>query len=87
MPPPVETEIKLELPSSEVARLTRLASLRRASSVGTAQQVSIYFDTNKFALRENGVTFRVRRIGRRYLQTIKAPNNGLLDRKMPGAWL
>jgi inorganic triphosphatase YgiF len=80
MPPPVETELKLELPSSEVTRLTRLASLRRAKAVRTAQQVSIYFDTNKFALRENGVTFRVRRIGRRYIQTIKAPNNGLLDR-------
>ena len=80
MPPPVEIEIKLELPSSEMARLTRLAPLRRAKSVRTAQQVSIYFDTNKFALRENGMMFRVRRLGRRYIQTIKAPNNGLLDR-------
>jgi len=87
MPPPVETEIKLELPSSEIAGLTRLAPLRRAKSMRTAQQVSIYFDTNKFALRENGMMFRVRRIGRHYIQTIKAPNNGLRDRKMPGAWL
>jgi len=35
-----------------MARLTRLALLRRAKSVRTAQQVSIYFDTNKFALRK-----------------------------------
>jgi inorganic triphosphatase YgiF len=80
VPPPVETEIKLELPSSEVTRLNAIAPLCRAKTAKRAKQVSIYFDTDKFALREHGVMLRVRRTGRRYIQTIKAPGNGLLDR-------
>ena len=80
MPDPVETEIKLELPSPEVTRLNKLAFLRGAKTAKRDQEVSIYFDTDKFALRESKVMFRVRRIGRRYIQTIKAPGNGLLDR-------
>jgi inorganic triphosphatase YgiF len=80
VPPPVETEIKLELPAPEVTRLNRLAFLRRAKTAKQDKQVSIYFDTDKFALREHNVMFRVRRIGHRYVQTIKAPGNGLLDR-------
>lgn len=80
MPPSLETEIKFELPSSEVTKLKKLTPLRRAKSAKPASQVSIYFDTAKFALRKKGVTFRVRRIGKRYVQTIKAAGNGLLDR-------
>jgi inorganic triphosphatase YgiF len=80
VPPPVETEVKLELPTSEVAKLNRLAALRRAKSSERTKQVSVYFDTDKFALRENGVMFRVRRNGSRYVQTIKTPGSGLLDR-------
>src|SRR3979490_3391151 len=80
VPPPVETEIKFELPSSEVTRLNAIAPLRRAKIATRAKQVSIYFDTDKFVLREHGVMLRVRRTGRRYIQTIKAPGNGLLDR-------
>jgi triphosphatase len=78
--PPVETEIKLEIPASEVPRLDRLAALRRAKGAKQTKQVSIYFDTNKLALRENGVMLRVRRDGPRYVQTIKASGAGLLDR-------
>ena len=80
MPSPVETEIKLALPTSEVAKLNGLAVLRRAKSDDRSRQVSIYFDTDKFALRKNGVTFRVRRTGSRYVQTVKSMGSGLLDR-------
>ena len=80
MSPPVETEIKFEIPSSDVASLNKLAPLRRAETVRPAKQVSIYFDTKKFALRKNGVLFRVRRTGRHYVQTIKSAGSGLLDR-------
>jgi triphosphatase len=78
--PPVETELKLELPSSEVAKLTKLASLRRAEAAKTEREISIYFDTNKLTLRKNGVMLRVRRTGNHYVQTIKAAGNRLLDR-------
>jgi len=77
---PVETELKLELPSSELTRLDKLVPLRRAKAAKRATQVSVYFDTDKFALRKNGVMLRVRRTGRRYVQTIKAAGEGLLDR-------
>jgi triphosphatase len=80
VPPPVETEVKLELPSSEVMRLNKLVPLRRMKSAKRVTQVSLYFDTDKFALRKDGVMFRVRRTGRRYVQTIKATGRGLLDR-------
>ena len=33
---------------------------------------SVYFDTGKFKLRENGFILRTRKIGKRHLQTIKA---------------
>jgi len=76
MPPPVELKSKLELPSSEMARLTRLAPLRRAKSVKTAQQVSIYFDTNKVCTaRKRHDVSRATYPGRRYIQRSKAPNN------------
>ncbi len=77
---PVETELKLEIPSSEVTKLNKLAPLRRAKATKPAMQVSTYFDTEKFALQKNGVMLRVRRTGNRYVQTVKAVRNGLLDR-------
>jgi triphosphatase len=80
VPPPVETEVKLEFPSSEVMRLNKLVPPRRMKPAKQVTQVSLYFDTDKFALRKNGVMFRVRRTGRRYVQTIKATGRGLLDR-------
>jgi triphosphatase len=80
VPPPVETEVKLELPSSEVMRLNKLVPPRRMKPAKQVTQVSLYFDTDEFALRKNGVMFRVRRTGRNYVQTIKTTGRGLLDR-------
>jgi inorganic triphosphatase YgiF len=37
---------------------------------------SVYFDTPKLKLRDHGLTFRVRRSGKRHLQTIKATEKG-----------
>lgn len=80
MPPPIETEIKLELPSSEVTRLNRLAALRHTEAAKRTTEISVYFDTDKFALRNKGVMFRVRHTGRHYVQTVKTAGTGLLDR-------
>jgi triphosphatase len=80
MPPPIETELKLELPSSEVTKLARFAPLRRAKAAKPKKEISVYFDTKKFALRKNGVLLRVRRAGHRYVQTVKAAGSRLLDR-------
>jgi inorganic triphosphatase YgiF len=81
MPLPQEVEIKLELPPTQVSRLKDVPLLRRRRHTAQDEtQTSVYFDTPRSALRKKGLTLRVRRIGRRYIQTIKAENGGLLDR-------
>ena len=62
---PYRRYLKLELPSSEVMRLSKLVPLRHMTPAKQVTQVSLYFDTDKFALRKNGVMFRVRRTGHR----------------------
>ena len=76
MTSPLEVELKLALPLSALGQLRKLALIRElgASAKRTAQ-VSIYFDTDKHKLRRHGVALRVRRIGARYIQTIKATHN------------
>jgi triphosphatase len=73
-----ETEIKLELPRSAVRQLEKLPLLRKLKEPKHRETyVSVYFDTDKRELRNNGFTFRVRRVGRHYLQTVKAERAGL----------
>jgi inorganic triphosphatase YgiF len=73
MPTPHETELKLDLPPDGLARLTRSAVFKHAgySRPKTRNIVSVYFDTGNFKLRKSGFTLRVRRQGRRHLQTVK----------------
>ena len=71
MTPPREIELKLEVPEQALARLTRSPLLRKARN-GTqrlASLVSVYYDSDTRKLRKHGLTLRVRRIGRRYVQT------------------
>src|SRR5262245_9299272 len=73
MPVPKEIEIKLELPPTSLPRFKRIPLLqaqKKRSKVAT--EVSVYFDTDKHKLHKNGVMLRVRRIGNRYVQTIKS---------------
>ncbi|HET9068077.1 MAG TPA: CYTH and CHAD domain-containing protein [Amaricoccus sp.] len=68
-----ETELKIWLDEEGLARLARLpalAALRRAER-RTETLVSIYHDTPGQALAAAGVSLRLRRVGRRWLQTIK----------------
>src|SRR5215510_9691210 len=70
---PKEIEIKLELPPTNLPRFKRIPLLqvqKKRSKVAT--EVSVYFDTDKHKLHKNGVMLRVRRIGNRYVQTIKS---------------
>src|SRR5207253_1644387 len=73
MPPPREIELKLEIPAHSLARLGRSSLLKGAASASRkpATLVSVYFDTDKLKLRDKGLSLRVRRIGRRHVQTIK----------------
>ena len=71
--PAREVELKLEVPADSLYRLARSPLLRaaRKKSPKPATLVSVYFDTDKLELRNKGLSLRVRRIGRRHIQTIK----------------
>lgn len=73
-----EVELKLEVPASAASAALRLPWLRKLATgpVKREKLISVYFDTRKFKLRRHGLTLRVRRIGRKRIQTIKADSNG-----------
>ncbi|MEX0842332.1 MAG: CHAD domain-containing protein [Xanthobacteraceae bacterium] len=70
---PRETELKLDLPPDGMAMLTRSAVFKDAPRTAPRPKkiVSVYFDTGNFKLRNSGLTLRVRREGRRRVQTVK----------------
>ena len=85
MTPPREIELKLEVPEHALARLTRSRLLQKAqrATQRPTYLVSVYYDTDTRKLRKHGLTLRVRRIGRRYVQTIKRESDAssaLMDR-------
>ena len=70
---PVETELKLAVAPDAMARVARhplLTPLRRGPSRKT-RVTSTYFDTASLDLALAGVSLRLRRDGRRWLQTVK----------------
>jgi inorganic triphosphatase YgiF len=67
---PVEVELKLALPPQQATDFLKLMARRRSAPVQQTMR-TLYFDTPDFALSALGVALRVRRIGRRWLQTIK----------------
>jgi len=80
-----ELEIKLKLPPASVGRVKKIPLIQALkASPKPSTEVSVYFDTDKQKLRKNGLMLRVRRIGNRYLQTIKASANARLFER--GEW-
>src|SRR3977135_3037914 len=73
MSPRREIELKLEFPAHLIAPLSRSAreKARVLKPPKPSTLVSVYFDTDKLRLRNKGLSLRVRRIGRRHVQTIK----------------
>lgn len=67
---PGETELKLWLRPADAEAFASLPRLRRARPQ-RMQLRTIYFDTPDFSLAGKGVALRVRKIGRRWLQTLK----------------
>src|SRR5215467_4818126 len=88
MPPSREIELKLDVPVHNLPRLTDSSVLKGASKSAAKpiDLVSVYFDTNKLQLHQKGLSLRVRRIGRRYVQTIKQENNGNTALFARGEW-
>lgn len=65
-----EIELKLALPPEQAAAFLKRMARRRSEPV-QQDLVTRYFDTPDFALSAQGVALRVRRVGRRWLQTLK----------------
>jgi triphosphatase len=88
MKPPREIELKLDVPEQALTRLTHNSLLRtiQKGAPRPASLISVYYDTDTQKLRKHGLTLRLRRTGRRYVQTIKqetGANSALMDR---GEW-
>jgi inorganic triphosphatase YgiF len=79
---PIETELKLQLP----ATLQRVDSRRLLACLkpdlrarGTRKVLrNVYFDTAERDLAKRGMALRVREVGRKRIQTLKVPDNGVL---------
>lgn len=69
-----EIELKLAVAPNAGATLRRDPLLVGAEGGGTRRLFSVYYDTPDHALRKLGVGLRVRKAGRRFLQTIKLPS-------------
>jgi inorganic triphosphatase YgiF len=68
-----EIELKLSLPADSIVRLQRhplLKSLSISRPV-TKELHTVYYDTSDYDLRRNNVAFRLRRAGKRWIQSIK----------------
>jgi inorganic triphosphatase YgiF len=69
MADPTEIELKLDVDPADHAAI---AAVFGPDVGASAQLVSTYFDTPELALRDNGLTLRVRKTGKGNIQTVKA---------------
>ncbi len=67
-----ETELKLEIAARDAKRLTSARLLKGRQRPQRKNLVSVYFDTPKHKLKQNGVSLRVRHDGKRRRQTVKS---------------
>jgi triphosphatase len=79
-----EVELKLRADPQDLGRLTASPALAAAKGRPAARTLeSTYFDTEDLRLRRQETTLRVRKQGRRFIQTIKAASDhagGILSR-------
>src|SRR2546422_2301730 len=78
LPGAAELEVKLRLPRDAVARLLRHPAVA-SHKQGRARKrrlVSTYFDTVDLRLADAGIGLRLRRSGRKWLQSVEGPPDG-----------
>lgn len=87
-PPPLEVELKLEATADAMDALLASPLLREhaRSTVRAQQLVSTYYDTSDRRLSRRRIAFRVRQSGRRFVQTLKAPNQAVGAVLARGEW-
>ena len=88
MSSPREIELKLDVPVHNLPLLTASSVVKGASKSATKSVylVSVYFDTDKLKLHEKGLSLRVRRIGRRHVQTVKQESKESAGLFARGEW-
>jgi triphosphatase len=68
-----ELEVKLDLAPDSLRALKKIPRLRAQNGTPKRRaEVSVYFDTDDHTLHKKGLMLRVRRVGRRFIQTVKA---------------
>jgi inorganic triphosphatase YgiF len=75
---PREIELKLDVPTDSLRRLAASSLLKSAGQTGPRRSklVSVYYDTGGHKLHRKGLSLRLRRVGRRLVQTVKQENGG-----------
>lgn len=81
----VETELRFHVPAEHCERLRRLAAGRTGATL--TPLAAIYFDTADRQLAQAGIGLRLRREGRRWVQTCKGPAEDGLTREEHNAVL
>ena len=83
-----EIELKLECEPDALDRVRRSRALSRLKhGKASAKNLrSIYFDTEDFALMENGLALRVREVGAKRIQTLKTDTEGMGPASDRGEW-
>lgn len=73
-----EIELKLTADPDVLARVRRAKEVRALATgpARTSDLESVYFDSPELALGSRAIALRVRRIGRRFVQTVKANGDG-----------
>lgn len=74
-----ETELKLEARVRDFAWIDELPAVRRyqVGSPSLQNLTTVYFDTPDFALREAEISIRLRDVGGRWVQTVKAQDGAV----------
>ncbi|HUX90453.1 MAG TPA: CHAD domain-containing protein [Gallionellaceae bacterium] len=69
----IETELKLRIAPEQLARLKRhpLLKAHQLTPPTTRRLYNIYYDTPKLELQQSGMALRLRRSGKKWLQTLK----------------
>jgi triphosphatase len=71
-----ELELKFEVEPTTLRRLKKIPEIRALNKRPKyATETSVYFDNDKHALHKKGLMLRVRRIGKRHVQTIRTAGN------------
>ncbi|MDP2830390.1 MAG: CHAD domain-containing protein [Sulfuricellaceae bacterium] len=83
-----EVELKLLIQPADIPKLRRHALIKShaAGRAKTQTLISIYFDTPEYLLRQNRVALRVRRVGSRWVQTVKGGGKVQAGLHSRGEW-